>query len=87
MIPNFDSTKGVKPIMEELSMTLEKTAGYSKIRKSILYKIAREGKIPIVKIEFGKNGKVIIRMRSQKKIAVSINALKFYYGRSLIETL
>ena len=80
-------TKGVKPIMEELSMTLEKTAGYSKIRKSILYKIAREDKIPVVKIEFGKNGKVIIRMRSQKKIAVSINALKFYYGRSLIETL
>ena len=37
-------------------MTLEKTAGYSNIRKSTLYKIAREDKIPVVKIEFGKSG-------------------------------
>ena len=41
-----------------------------------------------MKIEFGKNDKVIIRMMSQKKIAVStlntiINALEFYYGEIL----
>ena len=31
-------------------MTLEETAKYLKIEKSTLYKMAREGKIPAVKI-------------------------------------
>ena len=45
-------TKGVKPMMEGFSeiMTLEETAKYLKIGKSTLYKMAREGKIPAVKI-------------------------------------
>ena len=32
-------------------MTLEETAKYLKIRKSTLYKMARKGKIPAVKIK------------------------------------
>jgi len=45
-------TKGVKTMMEGFSeiMTLEETAKYLKIGKSTLYKMAREGKIPAVKI-------------------------------------
>jgi excisionase family DNA binding protein len=45
-------TKGVKPMMEGNSpvMTIEETAKYLKIGKSSLYKMAREGKIPAVKI-------------------------------------
>ena len=45
-------TKGVKTDMEGFSeiMTLEETAKYLKIGKSTLYKMAREGKIPAVKI-------------------------------------
>ncbi len=35
-------------------MTIEETAKYLKIGKSTLYKMAREGKIPAVKIMFGK---------------------------------
>jgi len=34
-------------------MTLEETTKYLKIGKSTLYKMAREGKIPAVKIEIG----------------------------------
>jgi excisionase family DNA binding protein len=46
------NTKGVKTDMEGFSeiMTLEETAKYLKIGKSTLYKMAREGKIPAVKI-------------------------------------
>ena len=44
--------KGVKPVMEGFGeiMTLEETAKYLKIGKSTLYKMARDGKIPAVKI-------------------------------------
>jgi len=44
--------KGVKTMMEGDSpiMTLEEIAKYLKIGKSTLYKMAREGKIPAVKI-------------------------------------
>jgi len=44
--------KGVKTMKEGFSeiMTLEETARYLKIGKSTLYKMAREGKIPAVKI-------------------------------------
>ncbi len=44
-------------------MTLEETAKYLKIGKSTLYKMAREGKIPAVEIEFGGNNKVVIDKR------------------------
>ena len=45
-------SKGDKPMMEGFGeiMTLEETAKYLKIGKSTLYKMAREGKIPAVKI-------------------------------------
>ena len=43
-------------------MTLEETAKYLKIGKSTLYKMAQEGKIPAVKIEPGRNNKIIIRI-------------------------
>jgi len=45
-------SKGVEPMMEGFGeiMTLEETAKYLKIGKSTLYKMAREGKIPAVKI-------------------------------------
>jgi len=45
--------KGVKPVMEGFGeiMTLEETAKYLKIGKSTLYKMARDGKIPAVKIK------------------------------------
>ena len=44
--------KGVKTMKEGFSeiMTLEETARYLKIGKSTLYKMARKGKIPAVKI-------------------------------------
>ncbi|RJS77024.1 DNA-binding protein [Methanophagales archaeon] len=36
-------------------ITFDETARYLKTRKSTFYKMAREGKIPGVKIAFGKN--------------------------------
>ena len=61
---NFGGHKGVKPMMEGFSeiMTLEETAKYLKIGKSTLYKVAREGKIPAVKIKFKRNRKIINRL-------------------------
>ncbi len=52
----FGRLKGVKTMMEGFSeiMTLEETAKYLKIGKSTLYKMAREGKIPAVKIAMEK---------------------------------
>ena len=49
-------------------MALEKTTKYLKIEKSVLYKIAREGKIPVVKIEIGKNDKIIIRILHNQEL-------------------
>ena len=43
-------------------MILEETAKYLKIEKSTLYKMAREDKISAVKIELGRNNKIIIRI-------------------------
>ncbi|MCL0028374.1 helix-turn-helix domain-containing protein [Peptococcaceae bacterium] len=43
-------------------MILEETAKYLKIKKSTLYKMAREDKISAVKIELGRNNKIIIRI-------------------------
>ncbi|MDL1971312.1 MAG: phage integrase N-terminal SAM-like domain-containing protein [Candidatus Desulfofervidaceae bacterium] len=43
-------------------MTLEETAKYLKIGKSAPCKMAREGKIPAVEIEPGRNNKIIIRI-------------------------
>ncbi|SFM96188.1 phage integrase N-terminal SAM-like domain-containing protein [Thermodesulforhabdus norvegica] len=59
-------------------MTLEETAKYLKIGKSTLYKMAREGKIPYVKIELGRNNKVIIRLPYNQEL---INKLKTISGR------
>ena len=59
-------------------MTLEETAKYLKIGKSTLYKIAREGKIPAVRIESGKNGKVIIRVPYNQEL---IRKIKMISGR------
>ena len=55
--------KGVKTKMEgnSLIMPLEETAKDLKRGKSSFYKMAREGKIPVVKIGLEKNNKVIIR--------------------------
>ena len=49
---NFNGLKGVNTMIEWFSeiMTLEETAKYLKIGKSTLYKMARKGKIPAVKI-------------------------------------
>ncbi|MDL1971112.1 MAG: helix-turn-helix domain-containing protein [Candidatus Desulfofervidaceae bacterium] len=56
--------KGVELVMEGFGeiMTLEETAKYLKIGKSTLYKMAREGKIPAVKIKPGENNKVVIQV-------------------------
>jgi len=43
-------------------MILEESAQYLKIGKSTFYKMAREAKIHAVKIEFGKNNKIIIHI-------------------------
>jgi len=49
-------------------MTLEETAKYLKIGKSTLYKMAREGKIPAVKIANEKNNKWCICQREEKNL-------------------
>ena len=59
-------------------MTLEETAKYLKIGKSTLYKMAREGKIPAVKIELGRNNKVIIRLPYNQEL---IRKVKTISGR------
>ena len=53
---NSGRLKGIKTMMEGFSeiMTLEETAKYLKIRKSTLYKMGRERKIPAVKIAMEK---------------------------------
>ena len=56
-------------------MTLEETAKYLKIGKSTLYKMAREGKIPSVKIEFGKDNKVIIRVPYDQELIKKIKTI------------
>ena len=59
-------------------MTLEETARYLKIGKSSLYKMAGKGKIPAVKIEIGKNNKVIIRIPYNQEL---IKKVKMISGR------
>ncbi|RLI52869.1 MAG: hypothetical protein DRP09_17035 [Candidatus Thorarchaeota archaeon] len=59
-------------------MTLEETARYLKIGKSTLYKMARKGKIPAVKIEIGKNDEVIIRIPYNQEL---IRKIKMISGR------
>ena len=70
-------TKGVKPIMGEI-MPLEETAKYLKIGKSTLSKMAREGKIPTVKIEPERNDKIIIRIPYNREL---IKKIKMISGR------
>jgi len=55
-------------------MTLEKTAKYLKIGKSTLYKMAREGKIPTVKIEIGE--KEILGYKSSKTTEIYTHVSK-----------
>ena len=43
-----------------LIITLEEMVRYLKIGKSTLYNMVREGKIPAVKIEPGRNSKIVI---------------------------
>ena len=60
-------------------MALEEIANkYLKIGKSTLYKMAREGKIPAVKIEFWKNDKIIIRIPYNQEL---IKKIKMISGR------
>ena len=56
-------------------MTLEVSAKYLKIGKSTLYKMAREGKISAVKIEIGKNDKVIIRVPYNQKLIKKVKTI------------
>ena len=73
-------SKGVKTMIEGFGeiMTLEETAKYLKIGKSTLYKMAKEGKIPAVKIEIGKNDKIIIRIPYNQEL---IKKIKMISGR------
>ena len=59
-------------------MALEENVKYFKTGKSTLHKMAREGKIPAVKIEFGKNDKVIIRVPYNQEL---IKKVKMLSGR------
>jgi integrase/recombinase XerD len=56
-------------------MTLEETVKYLKIGKSTIYKMAREGKIPAVKIEVGKDNKVIIRVPYDQELIKKIKTI------------
>ncbi len=62
-------------------MTLEETAKYLKIVppwRDTFNRMAREDKIPVVKIEFGKNKKVIIRIPYNQEL---IRKIKMISGR------
>ncbi len=59
-------------------MTLEGTAKYLKIGKSTLYKMPMKGKIPAVKIELGKDKKIIIRVPYDQEL---INKIETIPGR------
>jgi len=56
-------------------MELVQTVKYLRIGKSTLYKMAREGKIPAVKIEFGKDNKVIIRVPYDQKLIKKVKTI------------
>ncbi len=56
-------------------MTLEETAKYLKIGKSTLYKMAQEGKIPAVKIEPGRNNKIIIRIPYNQDLINNVKSI------------
>ena len=73
---------GGKAMMEKNPpiMTLDKTAKYLKKVNSTLYKIAREVKIPAVKIKVGRNNKVIFRVSNNQEL---IRNVKMIYGRSM----
>ena len=59
-------------------MTREEKAKYLKIGKSTLYKMVRKHKMPAVKIEMGKNNKVIIRIPYNQEL---IRKVKRISGR------
>ncbi len=56
-------------------MTLKENAKYLKIGKSTLYKIASEGKITSMKVEFGKNNKVKIHLPYYQKLLKRIDII------------
>ena len=59
-------------------MNFKKSMEYLKTGNSTLYKIAKEGKISAVKIEFEKNSKVIIRVPYNQEL---IKKVKMISGR------
>ena len=71
--------KGNSPLI-----TLEATAKYLRIGKSILHKIAREGKIPTVKIEFGENNKIIIKIPYNQD--VSVHSLRHSFATHFLKS-
>jgi len=77
-----------KTVMEgfEEIMTIEETAKYLKIGKSILYKMAREGKILAMKIEFWKNGNMIIRIPYNGGYMEGKEISGYYFPTHLLET-
>lgn len=54
---------------------LEQTTKYLEIGKSTLYKMTRKDKIPAVKIEFGKDKKVIIRVPYNQELIKKIKTI------------
>ncbi|WP_035587299.1 MerR family transcriptional regulator [Hippea jasoniae] len=60
-------------------MRVELSTKYLKMEKSTLYNMAREGKIPVVKIEIGKNNSDLLTNRC---LALS-KSLLFLYFRCL----
>ena len=70
----WQGQKESKPIMEEI-IPLEETAKYLKIGKSTLSEMAREGKIPIVKIEPERNNEIIIRIPYNRELIKKIKMI------------
>ena len=54
-------------------MPPEKTAKH--LKKSTLYEMTKEGEIPIVKIEFGKNDKIIIRVPYNQELRKKVKTI------------
>ena len=58
-------------------MTLQNTKKYLKRGKFTLYKIAREDRIPAVKIEFRKNNRVVIHVPYNQEL-INISTIDSY---------
>ncbi len=64
-------------------MTLDKTAQYFKKGNSTLYKMARDDKIPAVKIGVGRNKKLILRVPYNREL---VRKVKMIYERYIISS-